>query len=523
MRSAGNGLSRGAVCAVALISLMYSPKPAVAADDAAHALAEKFSHAGEESERAEEAKAAKVRAEAQAAAKKQAEAAKRKMADKQRADDEAEMLRAAKQEAEARRQANEAREQQMIETERQAARADAQRLTEEALKQKAEMDSKAEAERSAEAARLQRDVEEQRVAEEKRLEDEHRIAAEKKAEAERLAEAARAQREAEERRVAEEKKAEAARVAEAKRRAEEARVAELKRQAEEAEAKRQAEEARLAEAQRRAEEARVAEERRRAADEAHVAEQARIKDIEETQQRSVLEAKREQEAKRIAEKFRLAREAREREHERDTEARSGLGGPLPEPEVASPFIDPPATASATYPQRVTVLVIMQPRRHGFGGRRMTANPVLCVGQDCYVSNGAGAPATVMRRAQALGPGNTLGRNAGPCRNQTTCVFRGITLSAPMTMIQPVDMGFLRHDRRETRAIEADRSCDANGGVLACASAVISTGYRAWVVPEIIAVKAGALALERALDDGLPAARSASYDGWGSTVQAWPTR
>ncbi len=49
------------------------------------------------------------------------------------------------------------------------------------------------------------------------------------------------------------------------------------------------------------------------------------------------------------------------------------------------------------------------------------------------------------------------------------------------------------------------------------------GYRAWVVPEIVAVKAGALALERALDDGLPSARSASYDGWGSTVQALPTR
>jgi colicin import membrane protein len=166
---------------------------------------------------------------------------------------------------------------------------------------------------------------------------------------------------------------------------------------------------------------------------------------------------------------------------------------------------------------------MQPRRHGFGGSRMTANPVLCVGNDCYVSNGAAAPASVMRRAKALGPGNTLGRNAGPCRNQTTCVFRGITLSGPMTAIQPVDMGFLRHDRRETRAIEADRSCEARNGQLACASAVVSTGYRAWIIPEAIADRAGSVALERALDDGLPAARSASYGGWGSTVHALPTR
>jgi colicin import membrane protein len=93
----------------------------------------------------------------------------------------------------------------------------------------------------------------------------------------------------------------------------------------------------------------------------------------------------------------------------------------------------------------------------------------------------------------------------------------------MTAMQPVDMGFLRHDRREMRAIEADRTCDANGGVLACASPVISSRYRAWIVPESVADKAGAIALERALDDGLPAARSASYGGWDSTVQALPTR
>ena len=304
----------------------------------------------------------------------------------------------------------------------------------------------------------------------------------------------------------------------AKRKAEEARIAEVKRQAEEAEAARKAEEARVAEAQRRAEEERIAEQSRRAEEEARVAEQRRIKEYEDAQQRTALEAEREREAQRIAEKFRLAREARERSRE----SRSTLGGPMPELEP-SPFIDTPATAQTTYPQRVTVLIIMQPRRHGFGGHRMTANPVLCVGNDCYVSNGAAAPASVMRRAKALGPGNTLGRNAGPCRNQTTCVFRGITLSGPMTAIQPVDMGFLRHDRRETRAIEADRSCDASGGQLACASAIVSTGYRAWIIPEAIADRAGTLALERALDDGLPAARSASYGGWGSTVHALPTR
>ena len=85
------------------------------------------------------------------------------------------------------------------------------------------------------------------------------------------------------------------------------------------------------------------------------------------------------------------------------------------------------------------------------------------------------------------------------------------------------MGFLRHDRRETRAIEADRSCDATGGAARLRIARRLDGLSRLDHSGSVADKAGALALERALDDGLPAARSASYGGWGSTVQALPTR
>ena len=77
MRSAASGLSRGAACAVALISWSYLPSIATANEDAAHALAEKFSQAGEESQRNEEAKTAKLRAKAQAEAKANRHAIKR--------------------------------------------------------------------------------------------------------------------------------------------------------------------------------------------------------------------------------------------------------------------------------------------------------------------------------------------------------------------------------------------------------------------------------------------------------------
>ena len=438
-----------------------------------------------------------------------------------------------------------------------------QRLMEEANRQRLEMERKAEEERLAEAKRLTREVEEKRRADEQRLAAERRAAEEKriaeeaarqraeqerKAEEKRLAEAKQRALEIEEKRRAEEQRLAAERRAvEEKQRAEEARLADIRIKAEEAEKKRIAEEARVAELKRQAE----AAEAKRKAEEARLAEQRRIAAAEAAAKRAALEAEREAEARRVAEKFRLSREAREareaqeaREAEQTREARvqrapemaqarSSLGGPLPGPETdaRSPFIDAPAAPPKTtgtvaripaetvlsYPQRVTVLVQMDPRRHGFAGRRMTANPVLCVDESCYVSNGSRMTATAMTRGRTLGPGNTLGRNAGVCRNDTTCVFRGVLLRSPNATIQPVDMGFLRHDRREIRSARPDGSCRTTNGELACASPIIASRYRAWIVPERVAETAGATALERALDAGLTSTRSAAYDGWTPDV------
>jgi len=509
---------------------------AAPANDEAHALAQKFSQAAEEGERedqkrkadeakakAAEAKAKADEAKAKAAEKQKAEAEKRKAAEARRVAEEAEMLRTAKEEADARRAADQARteaaiareaEQNRIEAERQtarndAARADAERVAEEARQKKLAEDLRAEEHRLQEATRLAREVEEKRAADEKRLADEKKAAEEQRQIAER---------QAQERRIAAEKaeadrKLEAARVAEEHRKSEEARVAAIKRTAEEAEQKRRAEEARVADLKRQAEDA----EAKRRTEEARLAEQRRMAEQQSAQQRAALEAQREAEAQRIAEKFRIARETRER----NKGTRNSLGGPLPD--AASPFVADAPAPRATYPQRVTVLVNIEPRRHGFAGAKMTANPVLCVGSDCYVSTGSGSDARVMRRGQALGPGNTIGGNAGVCRNRTTCVYRGITLKAPLSSIQPVDMGFLRHDRKETRTIEPDHTCKVNGSQLSCSAPIETESYRAWIIPEAVAEQAGAQALARAVDDGLPTARSATYGSWDSSVQALPTR
>jgi hypothetical protein len=487
MRVAARTLGRAAMFAVAFSPLIWTAGSAVAADDsAAHALAEKFSRA-EDAERAEAAKKAeaKKKAEAEKArAEAQRQAERRKATVDQRAKDEAEMQEAARQEAEARRAADQraAEERTRIEAEQGAARADAARLAQEAEQRRIEDDRKAEEARQAEAARLAKDVEE------KRLADERKAEATRQAE-ERKTEDARIAKEAEEKRLGEEHRA--------------------ARLAKEAEDKRRAEAAKKAEEQRQADAAREA-----------------------------LERQRTEEAERVAEKFRLAREAREarlarereqaaRENGADTgnsDTRNSLGGPGPD--AAPPIAPRDATDTGParfLPTRVTILLVMDPRKRAFATYPPTANPVLCIGQGCYVSGGASAPAEYMPRFSALGPANSIGRRAGPCRNQLTCAFRDVELGGGYGQIQPVDMGLLHHDRREIRGVRPDPTCDLISGRLFCAEPTVAKGYRAWIVPEVIATKAGAEALREALVLGLPTVRSADADPWHVRVHAESSR
>jgi colicin import membrane protein len=149
--------------------------------------------------------------------------------------------------------------------------------------------------------------------------------------------------------------------------------------------------------------------------------------------------------------------------------------------------------------------------------------VLCLGHGCYISTGSQRSADYLRRVVALGPGNTLGRRAGACRNKLSCIYRNVDLAASAAM-QPVSMGFWHHDRREVRSVTPDRTCEIVDGQLHCAKPVVASGYRAWIVPEVVAERAGPDLLEDALDNGLRDDEGpASADAWWSAVQDDPTR
>ncbi len=172
-----------------------------------------------------------------------------------------------------------------------------------------------------------------------------------------------------------------------------------------------------------------------------------------------------------------------------------LGRPVPSlPPIASAPADP----------RVTILLVMEPGTKGIRRFNKTADPVICEGTSCFVSNGAGAPARVMALRKTLGPGNTFGKRAGACRGKLACVFRGVTLTGAVPTIQPVDLKVLVHDRREARTVSGDASCRVIATRLACGRTVVAQGYRAWIVPESVAEVAGPAALDAAVLRGLVA-------------------
>lgn len=432
--------------------------------------------------------------------------------DEQRLVDEIDMLERARAEAEARRE--------VLVKEREAAEA-AERSAGEGTVAKADAKRRAEDADKLIAAERQKADEATRQADEakRKIEDiERRIEAERE-----RAEAAVRDAEAAKRRVEE---------AEQRLQAERTRAAEAVRESENR--KKAEEERRLADERRLAEEKRLAEDRQRAADALRVAEDQK-KAIEAADQKR-LAAEFEAEARRLDETLRRVQETRQaRMKEREAGARDGRhegtattvpviearrdeAGPREDEPRGAPdvreasFARPPIElgdssrhhdrAGNRHATRVAVLMVMEIGNRGIRRTNKSADPVLCGERGCYVSAGAESPAELLPMRRALGAGRTLGSRAGACSNSPGCVFRDVDLVAFPAIVQPVDMRFLKHDRRQPQALHETSACTLDGGRLACSS-IQGPNYTMWIVPEELAREAGAAELERAVDAGLP--------------------
>lgn len=224
----------------------------------------------------------------------------------------------------------------------------------------------------------------------------------------------------------------------------------------------------------------------------------------ESERQRALEAAREAEARALAEKLRRAEAAhREKASEAAISEPSHDMSPLPPPSMGLGRTPPPVLADVPADLgRVTVLLVMEPGNKGIRRFNKTADPVLCLGPQCYISTGMSTPARSLHRNKALGAANTLGRRAGACRQSLSCVFRDVRITGAGATIQPIDLKVLVHDRRAQRDVSGDTSCQVTDGALTCGRTIVAPGYRAWIVPERIADQAGAAALKSALARGL---------------------
>jgi hypothetical protein len=443
-RSAGLPILMTVAAAMALSASMIIPTRADPAAHPGHALAQRFAEDAQRARAAEAARKASDLHRSQQAQKKW----------------EAEMLARAKAEAEERRQ-----------LEAEAARLDAARMAREA----------------AEAETARRKAETARTAEEKQLEA---------------------------------RRIEAARIAEETRRAQDARLAEESRraEAERTEALRQAEvTARMAEDARRAEQAAWAEEEAKRIEDAQLA----VKRATEEEARRVGALEADAEIERVAARLRAIREEHLARHMREGDdappagehvPSGGIGRlgvpPAPDmprstelPEVHKAADAPPSrydapsydershydAPSRAFSGRVTVLLQMEPS--GLRGRRHESmDPVLCLVDGCYVSNGPEYPASFLYGRKATRFGNAISRRAGACNHAYTCVFRSVEIGALPAEIQPVDIRVLRHDRRAPESVDALSTCRGTTGRLACTGAIRGDGYTMWVIPEQVAAR-----------------------------------
>lgn len=183
-------------------------------------------------------------------------------------------------------------------------------------------------------------------------------------------------------------------------------------------------------------------------------------------------------------------------------ARQALGGPVPK------LSDLRGQHGGKIKARhVTVLLVMDVGKRGIRRWSKTADPMLCVHEFCFLSRGPTKSAVRHARRVAFGPAVALGQRALACRSSPACVFRNVDLGAAEARLQPIDLRFLRHDRRHAELVRADPTCEVVAGSLSCARPISGDTWRAWIVPERVAEMAGAKALQRALAAGLPRARA----------------
>lgn len=166
--------------------------------------------------------------------------------------------------------------------------------------------------------------------------------------------------------------------------------------------------------------------------------------------------------------------------------------PPNEPVVISEKADPMAT-------QATVLLVLDPNGAGIGFK---PDPIICMDNTCWLSNGIASPAVSMPRNRAVALQTTQPVTAYSCRGMTGCVYRNVPVD-PRQRIDVIEVGEGGGASAGAFTAAADNSCRKEGDDLVCDNGLGTQNFRLWVVPESTAVAVGDSTLEDAVAGNLP--------------------
>jgi hypothetical protein len=168
-----------------------------------------------------------------------------------------------------------------------------------------------------------------------------------------------------------------------------------------------------------------------------------------------------------------------------------------------PSTEPPPIARIETPRpavaAAAVLLVVDPDG---SGPNFKPDPIVCIDNNCWLSNGINSPALPMPRSQAIALDGTENMTAGSCSGKSGCIYRNITLD-PTARIEVIEVGEGNSASAGAYTIAADESCQRQGETLVCNNGTATEKFRIWVVPELTAEAAGASSLENAVAEGLP--------------------
>ncbi|MBS0232449.1 MAG: hypothetical protein JSR99_03075 [Proteobacteria bacterium] len=147
----------------------------------------------------------------------------------------------------------------------------------------------------------------------------------------------------------------------------------------------------------------------------------------------------------------------------------------------------------------TVLLVLDPNGAGLGFK---PDPIICMDNRCWLSNGITSPAVAMPRNQAVALQTTSTVTADSCRGKSGCVYRNVPID-PRQRIDVIEVGEGGGASAGAYTVAADNSCRKEGDALVCDNGLGTENFRIWVVPESTAVAAGDASLEDAVAGNLP--------------------